>query len=60
MKAGTKIIVTYIRPEGDAAESAVVIHPTKKMGAPPTGYVPVRFARDGAVMLVSAGRITAA
>ena len=59
MRAGTKITVTFIRPEGDAKESATVARITKAMLPMPTGYVPVRFA-DGGVLLVHAQYISAA
>jgi uncharacterized glyoxalase superfamily metalloenzyme YdcJ len=56
MKAGTKIIITWIRPESDVAETATVARVTKAMGMMPAGYVPVRFA-DGSVLLVSSAAI---
>ena len=52
MKAGTKINVKFLMPEGDVEESAVVCRTTKAMGPLPDGYVPVRFAKDGARVLV--------
>ena len=52
MKAGTKVTVTFIRPEGDVKEAATIGRVTKAMLPMPAGYVPVRFAADGALLLV--------
>ena len=57
MKAGTKVTVTFIRPEGDAKEAAVIGRVTKAM---PAGYVPVRFAADGALLLIHSSYIAQA
>jgi hypothetical protein len=58
MEAGTKITVTFIRPEGDAKESATVVPTTAEMLPLPSGYVPVRFA-DGGTILVHQQYISA-
>ena len=55
MKPGTKIVVTWPRPEGDVQEPAKVARRTKEMGEVPVGYVPVRF--PGGVLLIPASRI---
>ena len=52
MKAGTKVTVTFIRPEGDAKEAATIARMTKHMLPMPAGYMPVRFKADGALLLV--------
>jgi hypothetical protein len=59
VNAGTKIIVTWTRPEGDAAESATVARTTRDMLPLPAGYVPVRFA-DGGVLLIHSSNVTEA
>lgn len=59
MRAGAKIIVTFIRPEGDVKESAAIARVTKAMLPMPTGYVPVKFS-DGGVLLVHSRHISAA
>ena len=58
MKAGTKINVTFIRPEGNVTERATVQRTTSDMLPLPQGYVPVRFANDGAKLLVHSRYIT--
>jgi hypothetical protein len=58
MRAGTKIAVKFIRPEGDVKESATIARVTKAMLPMPAGYVAVRFA-DGGVLLVHAQYISA-
>lgn len=60
MKAGTNVNVKFIRPEGDVTEQATVCRVTAMMLPLPAGYLPVRFAADGAVALVHASYITAA
>lgn len=55
MKAGSKIIVTWRRPEGDVTELATVGRVTKAMLPLPAGYVPVRFPQG--VLLVHASAI---
>lgn len=57
MKAGEAIKVNWVRPEGDFAEPATVASTTKAMLPLPVGYVPVRFA-DGGVLLVHGSRIS--
>jgi hypothetical protein len=52
MTAGTKIIVTWPRPEGDMQESATIAKTTKMMRPLPAGYVPVRF-KTGTVLVHS-------
>lgn len=59
MQTGTKIAVNWIRPEGDISEPATVARTTAAMLPLPAGYVPVRFA-DGGVLLVHGSRITVA
>jgi len=51
MKAGTKIQVRWIRPEGDVLESATVRRVAAYMLPLPVGYVPVRFADGGTLMV---------
>ena len=58
MKPGTKITVTFIRPEGDVQESASVARTTAAMLPLPAGYVPVRFTTG--VLLVHSTYIKAA
>ena len=58
MKAGTQVTVTFIRPEGDAKESATIGRVTKAMMPMPAGYVPVRFA-DGGLLLIHSQYISA-
>ena len=58
MKAGTKITVTFTRPEGDVQESAKVAQTRAYMLPLPSGYVPVRF--DSGVLLVHSRYIAAA
>lgn len=58
MKAGTKILVTFIRPEGDVSERATVRRVTPAMLPLPLGYVPVKFENDGAVLMVHSSYIT--
>ena len=60
MKAGTKIIVTFIRPEGDVSEFATVRRITPAMMPLTPGYVPVKFTRDGATLMVHSSYITEA
>ena len=60
MKAGTKVTVTFIRPEGDAKEAAVIGRVTKAMLPMPAGHVPVRFAADGALLLIHSSYIAQA
>ena len=57
MKAGTGVTVTFIRPEGNAKEAATIARVTKAMLPLPAGYVPVRFA-DGGTLLVNAQYIS--
>ena len=57
MKAGAKITVNWLRPEGDVAERATVARTTRQMLPLPVGYVPVRFATGG-VLLVHASRVS--
>ena len=59
MKAGSKVTVTFIRPEGDVKEAAIIGRVTKAMLPMPAGYVPVRFVADGARLLVHAQHISA-
>ena len=59
MKAGTKVTVTFIRPEGDAKEAATIGRVTKAMLPMPAGYLPVRFVADGAMLLVHKQYISA-
>jgi hypothetical protein len=59
MKAGTKITITWIRPKGDVKEAATVGRVTAAMLPMPAGYVPVRFA-DGGMLLVHQMHISAA
>ena len=59
MKAGTKVTVTFIRPEGDAKEAATIGRVTKAMLPMPAGYVPVRFVADGALVLIHQQYISA-
>ena len=54
--AGRPITITWTRPEGDVTEAAKIARATKTMLPLPIGYVPVRFA-DGGVLLVHASRI---
>ena len=58
MKVGTKIVVTFMRPEGDVTELAIVARVTKQMLPLPAGYMPVRFQQG--VLLVHLSRISAA
>lgn len=51
MRAGTKITVRFIRPEGDVTESATVTRTMKDMLPMPVGYVPVRFANGGRLLV---------
>ena len=57
LKAGTSVTVTFVRPEGDHAESATIRRPTAAMLPLPAGYVPVRFA-NGSTALVSAALVS--
>ena len=59
MKVGTKIAVTFFRPEGDVTELAIVARVTKQMLPLPASYMPVRFHQQG-VVLVHLSRISAA
>jgi len=55
MKAGTRITVTFIRPQGDVQERAKVARTMRYMLPMPAGYVPVRF--DSGVLLVHVSAI---
>lgn len=59
MKAGTKVTVTFIRPGGNVQEAATIGRVTKAMLPMPEGYLPVRFAADGALLLVHRQYISA-
>ena len=60
LKAGTKVVVTFIRPEGNVSECATVRRVSPSMLPLPPGYVPVRFALDSATLLVHSTYITEA
>ena len=55
MRVGTKITVTFSRPEGDVQESAKVARTMGYMLPLPDGYVPVRF--DSGVLMVHVSAI---
>jgi hypothetical protein len=48
-----QVLVTWRRPEGDVTESAKLARVTKNMLPLPTGYVPVRFAYSGVLLVHS-------
>jgi len=60
MKAGTRITVTFIRPQGDVQERAKVARTMRYMLPMPAGYVPVRFDSGVLLVHVSAIRVQAA
>ena len=52
MKAGTKVTVTTMGLEGEVKQEAKIARKAKEMLPLPKDYVPVRFASDGALLLV--------
>lgn len=57
MKAGTKVTIKFIRPEGDVLEPAMIVRTAQCMLPLPHGYLPVRFDSDRAILLVHSSAI---
>lgn len=51
-----QVLVTWHRPEGDVTEAAKLARVTRDMLPLPAGYVPVRFA-DGGVLLIHSSSV---
>jgi hypothetical protein len=58
MKTGASVIVTL--SGGLTKEAATICRTTRVMRPLPAGYVPVRFASDGARLVVHASQVRAA